>query len=145
MLDGFFLRDILEDALFASIEGDALSSGSHVAVIGVRHLTGTVDDTAHDGNLETFILRGCFLHFRNGFLEIEERTSATRAGDILRLINTHARGLQDILAQEIEFRLREIRIDQRQYRCLELPKQTSALRCGLQAERVPVVDSSSAK
>ena len=47
--------------------------------------------------------------------------------------------MQDILAQEIEFRLREIRIDQRQYGSFELPKQTSAFGCGLQAEQVPVL------
>ena len=50
LLDGFFLRDVLEDALFASIEGYAVSSCAHITVIGVRHLTGTVDDTAHDGD-----------------------------------------------------------------------------------------------
>ena len=48
--DGFFLRDVFEDALFAAIEGNTVTTGSYIAVIGVRHLTRTVDNTAHDGD-----------------------------------------------------------------------------------------------
>ena len=55
--DSLFLRDVFKDTLFASIEGYAVSSGSYIAVIGVRHLTGAVDDTAHDGDFQSTSLR----------------------------------------------------------------------------------------
>lgn len=47
--DGFFLRNVFEDALFAAVKGNTVTTGSHIAVIGVRHLTRTVHYTAHDG------------------------------------------------------------------------------------------------
>ena len=101
--DSLFLRDVFEDTFLAAIEGDAVATGADVTVVGVCHLAGTVDDATHDGDLETGQVRRSGFHFFDGVLKVEHGASATRAGDILRFIYTHARGLEDVLAKEIEF------------------------------------------
>ena len=75
----------------------------------------------------------------NGLLEVEHRSSATRAGDILRFIYTHARALEDIFTQEVEAVLGEVRIDECQFGGFVLPQQTSAFGCGLECKRLPVI------
>ena len=95
---GFLLWDVFEDTFLAAIERDAVASCSHVAVVGVCHLTRSIDDAAHDGYFEARQMCRVFFYFRHGFLEVKHRSSATRAGDILRFIYTHARGLEDVLA-----------------------------------------------
>ena len=51
-LHGFFLRDVLENTLFAFVKRNAILAGADIAVIGIRHFAGTVDNTAHDGDFE---------------------------------------------------------------------------------------------
>ena len=48
MVDGFLLGDVLEDALFAAIEGDAVTAGSDVAVVGVCIVNGPGEMTDAD-------------------------------------------------------------------------------------------------
>ena len=53
LVDGFLLRDILENTFLPSVEADAVAAGTYVAVVGIGHLAGTVDDATHNGNLES--------------------------------------------------------------------------------------------
>ena len=68
--------------------------GTHVSVVGVGHLTGSVDNAAHHSDLEVPEVGEVLLHQCHGGLQVEECPSATWAGDELGLAGTHAGRLQ---------------------------------------------------
>ena len=53
-VDGLCLRDILLDTFLGPIEGNLATTGTDIAVIGICHLAGAIDDTAHDAYLQTY-------------------------------------------------------------------------------------------
>ena len=70
-----------------------------VAEIRVRHLAGTIHDAAHDGDLHALEMRSGRFDFRGRRLEIEERPSATWAGDIVRLEDPGAGCLENVVSE----------------------------------------------
>ena len=95
MVDGFLLGYVALHALLAAVEADLAGAGAHVAVVGVGHLAGAVDDAAHDGYLEALHLAGGRLDARYGGAQVVEGAPAARATDILRAADPLARGLED--------------------------------------------------
>ncbi len=76
------LRNVALDDRAALVEGDAARSGAHLAVVGVGHLAGTVDDAAHHADAEVFQVRRAGLDVGEGLLDVVERAPARRAGDV---------------------------------------------------------------
>ena len=76
-VDGIGLGDVHLDALLALVEADFASGGTHVAIVGIGHLTRTVDNAAHDSNLEVGEVGGGLLHAVYGGLQIKQG-AATR-------------------------------------------------------------------
>ena len=94
-VDGLGLGDILFYTLFGAIERDLTTSRTDIAIVGISHLTGTVDDTTHDTDLQAYkILRSGF-DLGDGFLEVVERAPTTWAGDVFGLGELHSCGLQN--------------------------------------------------
>ena len=82
-----------EDGFFFAVERHFAGAFAHIAVVGIGHFSGTIDDTAHYGNhhvLETG--RGC-LYLVKGVFEVVQRATTPRAGDVLRLVETAPAGL----------------------------------------------------
>ena len=52
LIDGFILRNILFHTFLLLIERYFVWSCTDIAIVGISHLTGTIDDTAHDSYLE---------------------------------------------------------------------------------------------
>ena len=57
-------------------------SASHIAKIRVGHLTGSVYDATHDGDLHPFQVIGNRPDLRGCFLEVEQGSAATQATDV---------------------------------------------------------------
>ena len=70
-LDGFGFGDIEFHRGLADVEIDLAGGAADVAEIGVGHLAGAVDDTAHDGDFDTLEMEGGGLDAGGGALEIE--------------------------------------------------------------------------
>ena len=93
-IDRFVLRDIETDRLLAHVEVDLVRSPTHVAEVGVSHFTGTINDAPHDRDFHAFeVLRPSF-DARSDRLQIEQRASATRAGDVIGLEGSAHHSLQ---------------------------------------------------
>ena len=73
----------------------ATRPGAHVAVVGVGHLAGAVDDAAHDADAQVFQMRRARLDVGEGLFDVVERAAARGAGDVFGMREAHARGLQD--------------------------------------------------
>ena len=137
-LDGLFLRDILFHAFLGFIEGDLTAPSTYITVVGIGHLTRTVDDTTHDADLQTHeVFRGS-LDLGDGLLQVIERTPTTRTRDILRLCELDARGLQDAVGKFHEFSLVETRIVDHKLMGLLVYQQRTDGHSGLQLQRLPI-------
>ena len=79
MLDGFGFGDVFFYTFFAAIETDFTTCGSYITIIGIRHLSGTIDDTTHDSNLQPLELRCSFFHFGNCLFKIIQCATTTGA------------------------------------------------------------------
>ena len=49
-----FFGNVLFDALFLFVETDLAPSGTHIAIIGICHFPGSVDNASHDAYLDSF-------------------------------------------------------------------------------------------
>ena len=96
---GFRFGDVELDRCFADVEVDLAGCAADVAEIRVRHLTGAIYDAAHDGNLDSLEMLGARLDAAGHGLEVEQRPTAGRAGDIIGLKGTATRRLQDVVGQ----------------------------------------------
>src|SRR5690606_13063955 len=81
--------------LFTSVKRNASGSGAHVSIVGVGHLTRPVHNTSHNPDLNPFQVIGAFAYHRGRLLQVEQRSSAGRTGNVFRLGHPVARGLQD--------------------------------------------------
>ena len=90
-----FLRNVLFHAHFIPVEGDLAWTSPHISIVGVGHLTGTIDDAAHDADLEPFQVAGGFLDAGDGGLQVVERAAASRTTDVFGLAGAQTGGLQD--------------------------------------------------
>ena len=67
-VDGLVLGNVHLDALLALVEADLATGGSHLAIVGIGHLTGAVDDATHHANLEVRQVGSGLLHAMHGGL-----------------------------------------------------------------------------
>ena len=82
-----------KDGVFFSVKGHLAETFSHVAVVGIGHLSGTVDYAAHDGYDNVLEMGRALLDLVEGGLEVVEGSAATGACNVLRLIETAPAGL----------------------------------------------------
>lgn len=101
-------RDILLHARFAFIQADLSPSGSHIAVVGIRHFAGTVDNAPHDADLHAHQMGSSGFDTRNRFFQIVQRPSATRTGDIFRFRSTYTPCLQDSESRSVNHRMAQL-------------------------------------
>lgn len=106
-VERLLLRDVAFDDGAPLVEGDAPGSGAHVAVVGVGHLAGAVDDAAHDADFEIFQMRRARLDLRQRPLDVVERAAARGAGDVFGMREAYARRLQDHQLHVAQLGLRE--------------------------------------
>src|SRR5690606_33600868 len=92
-IHGDFRRNIALDDFLAFVQGDLTDTATDIAEVGVCHLTRTVDDTAHDGDLHTFEVVCTLSDHGCGLLQIEEGTTATWTADIFCLGDTLSNSL----------------------------------------------------
>ncbi len=83
MFHGFVSGNILFHALLTLVQAHASCPGTHVTVVGVSHLAGTVDYTAHDPYFQSLEMRSRSLHTGKGLLKVKKCTSATGARYVL--------------------------------------------------------------
>ena len=83
----------------ADVEIHFAGRAADVAEIRIGHFAGTVHDASHDRDLYAFQVQGGCFNFRCRGLQIEQRPSAGRAGDIISLENARAGCLQDVVRQ----------------------------------------------
>lgn len=86
------------DDIAFSVERDFAAGGADIAVIGVGHFAGAVDDAAHDGDIEAFEVAGGVADLVEHGGEIELCASARRASDIFDLGFSEVHGLEDFVA-----------------------------------------------
>ena len=91
------MGDVALDHLTAFVKGYLASALAHVAVVGVGHLAGAVDDAAHDAYLQPFEVLGTGLDLLQGFLDVVLRASAGGTSDVFALADTCPHGLQDVV------------------------------------------------
>ena len=84
------------------IEANLATTGTDVAVVRIRHLTGTIDDAAHNTNFQTYQMTGGSLDLGYGLLQVVERTTTARAGDILCLGELNAGSLKDAIGKVVK-------------------------------------------
>ena len=102
MFHGIFFGNVLLHADLLLIEAHALRTGTDITVVGISHLTGTIDDTAHDSDLQALhVLRG-LTDLRDGVAEVIEGAAAAGAGDILRLRRAQPGSLEDAETRLVE-------------------------------------------
>jgi hypothetical protein len=79
-IDGFVFRDIKTNRLLAHVEVDLVGSPAHVAEVGIRHLTRTINDAAHDGDFHAFeVLRPGFDARGDRFRELAQALVAQQS------------------------------------------------------------------
>ena len=98
-LYSLFLRDVLFHTLLGLVETDLSTACTYITVISISHLARTVDDTSHDTYLQSHEVLRCRLNLGDGFLEVIERTSATRTGDVFGLGKLNTGGLEDSVGE----------------------------------------------
>ena len=95
VLYGLCLRYTLLDALLSLVEVDLPRSCTYIAVVCIGHLSRTIDDTAHDTDLEPLEVCCSCLDLSDGALQVVEGTATARATDELGLTHPQASCLQD--------------------------------------------------
>ncbi len=93
---------VFDYALLSAVDAHTARTRTDIAVIGIRHLSGTVDDASHHPYLESDKMSSGFLYLMQSTLQIEKSASATGARDIFGLCHAHSRGLKNV-----EFETRE--------------------------------------
>ena len=94
-VDGIGLGDVHLDALLALVEADASSGCSHVSVVGIGHLAGTVDDAAHHADFQVSEVSCRLLHALHSGLQVKHGSATSWAGDKFGLADAQACRLQD--------------------------------------------------
>ena len=94
MFYGLFFGDVLLYTFFLTVETDLSTTGTYIAVVGIGHLSGAIDNTAHNSNLQALhIFRG-FLDALDSGAQVIERAATTGAGDIFGLGEFYTGGLE---------------------------------------------------
>ena len=98
-LNSLLLGDILLYALLGLVERYLAATCTHIAIVGISHLTRAVHNTTHDTNLQAHHILGGSLDLGDSLLQVVECATATRALDILGLGKLDAGGLKDGIGQ----------------------------------------------
>ena len=94
MFYGLFFGDVLLNTFFLTIETDLSTTGTYIAVVGIGHLSGAIDNTAHNTYLQSFHILRSFLDTLDSGAQVIERATTTGAGDILGLGEFYTGGLE---------------------------------------------------
>ena len=74
-----FLRNVLFHADLLLVERNLPASSSDITIIGICHLTRTIDNTAHNADFQADQILGGSFDAGDGLLEVIEGTSAAWA------------------------------------------------------------------
>ena len=132
--DGLRLGDILQHALLALVEADAVDARADVAIVRVRHLARSIDDAAHNADFQALQMRRGRFYPRDSRLQVVERPSAAGAGDILRLADAPPRGLQDREGRAPHLRLGDMRSDEQEAVCPAVDEERTGIDSRLELE-----------
>ena len=102
-LDSLFLGDVLLNTLLAAVERNLSTCSTHIAIIGIGHFAGAVNNTAHDTNLQALEVSCSSLYARQGSLQVIHCTATTGTGNILGLAYARTGSLQNTEHYGIEF------------------------------------------
>src|SRR5690606_735527 len=80
---------------FATVQGDFVRPGTDIAIIGIGHFSGAIDNAAHDPDFESLEVVGRVAEELSGFLQVKEGTSTAWTGDILCFGNAGTGRLQN--------------------------------------------------
>jgi len=97
--DGFDFGDVELDRPFADIKIDLAGRAADIAEIGIGHFAGAVHDATHDRDLHAFQMGRAFFDPGGDGLEIEQGSSAGRAGDVVGLETPATSRLEDIVSK----------------------------------------------
>ena len=97
LFDGVGLVDVALHDLAAFVEGYLACAGAHIAVVGVGHLAGSVDDAAHDADFDAFEVVGASFDLLERLLDIVLGAAAGGTGDVFALADACADGLEDVV------------------------------------------------
>ena len=90
------------DDFLAAVEGYFALAHAHVAVVGVGHFAGAVDDAAHNADFDALEVVGALANHGGSLLQVEERAAAAGAANVFGLAHAGAGRLQDAEAQLVE-------------------------------------------
>ena len=93
VVDGLSFGDAMLDTFLLVIERYLARTGTDITVVGISHLTGTIDDTSHNSDLQTLHVLRSLLYAGYRGAQIVESATAARTGDILRLYHSESSGL----------------------------------------------------
>ena len=91
------------DQFLALIQVNVVLSGAHKTVIGIAHLTGTVNHATHYPNFEMTQVTKMFFYPLCGFLKIKQGAATTRTRDKLSFGHSHPGVLKDSKTKILAF------------------------------------------
>ena len=98
-IDRFYLGNVELHRRLADVEIHFPRRAADVAKIGIRHLAWAVYNASHDRDLYALQMHCCGFNACGRGLQIEERPSTGRAGDVVGLENPGASRLEDVVGQ----------------------------------------------
>ena len=81
---GIRLGDVEFDGGFADVQIDFIWRAAHIPKIRVRHFAGTIHNASHNSDLDPFEVVGGGPDPRGRLLQVEQRSSAGRTGNVVR-------------------------------------------------------------
>ena len=108
MLYGLIFGYIFFYAGFTFVQTDAVASCSYVTIVGVGHLSRSVDDAAHNSYLQRFEVRCCRFDTGDGLCQVKECATATGTRDVFGFTRALAGCLQDAIHTSQNFLGRDI-------------------------------------
>ena len=84
--------------LFAFVEGYFSTTLTHIAIVGVGHLAGAVDDATHDADFHPFEVLCAGFDLLEGLLDVVLGAATGGAGDVFALADAGADGLEDVVS-----------------------------------------------
>ena len=82
-----------QDGVFFTVERNLAGAFAHIAVVGIGHFSGAVDNAAHDGNHHILEAGSSGLYLVKGVFQVVQRAAAARTGNVLRFVETAPAGL----------------------------------------------------
>ena len=102
-VEGLVGGDVVFDAVFADVEVDFVGGSADVAEVSVCHFSGSVDDTAHDGDGDAFEVVGLGSDGLGDALEVKEGASTAGTGDKFGFGDTGSGSLEEVVSKGFGF------------------------------------------